>query len=78
MIRFEINELPFALTNDQFETIASLIQLDPGLNFDIVEGDTNGIVWLWSHWEDSLPTRHWIEVDGTISTLEEVDWDWDA
>lgn len=78
MIRFEINELPFAITNDQFGSIAYLIVGDLSLNYDVVEGDTDSRIWLWVHPEDESinPTRHWIEVDGTISLTEEVDWDW--
>lgn len=78
MIRFEINELPFAITNDQFNTISTIVSRDPSLNYDVVEGDTEARVWLWAHPESEAlnPTRHWIEVDGTISLTEEVDWDW--
>ena len=80
MIRFEINEFPFALTNDQFFTINQLIQPAPELDYDIVEGDTQGIVWLWAHHEAEEecenPTRYWISVAGTVSLAEEVTWDW--
>jgi hypothetical protein len=80
MIKFEINTFPFALTNDQFSTIAGLIKLDPAQDYDIVEGDTDGIVWLWVHWEKAdpklTPTRYWIHVDGNVSLVEDVDWDW--
>lgn len=79
MIRFEINEFPFALTNDQFSTIAGIIQHGPSRDYDIVEGDTDGIVWLWVHYGEAAgmtPSRYWIEVDGTVSLIEDVDWDW--
>ena len=81
MIKFEINEFPFALTNDQFSTIAGLIQRGPASDYDIVEGDQGrGMVWLWVHYGESggrlTPTRYWIEVDGSVSLVEDVDWDW--
>jgi len=81
MIKFEINEFPFALTNDQFDKINDIIRCAPELDYDIVEGDQGrGMVWLWAHHEveDECenPTRYWIEVDGTVSLAEEVTWDW--
>jgi hypothetical protein len=80
MIKFEINEFPFALTNDQFATIAGLIQRGPTSDYDIVEGDTDGIVWLWVHYGESggalTPTRYWIQTDGNVSLVEDVTWDW--
>jgi hypothetical protein len=77
MIKFEINEFPFALTNDQMVRIYTLIaEYGWDLDYDVVEGDTNGIVWLWVHHEDGNPTRCWIETDGIISLSEDVDWDW--
>lgn len=80
MIKFEINEFPFALTNDQFSTIAGIIQHGPSRDFDIVEGDQGrGMVWLWVHYGTAAgmtPTRYWIEADGNVSLVEDVDWDW--
>ncbi|QWY82823.1 hypothetical protein PP641_gp083 [Arthrobacter phage SilentRX] len=80
MIKFEINKFPFALTNDQFSTIAGLVKLDPAQDYDVVEGDGEGRVWLWVHWEkadpDLTPTRYWVEADGNVSLAEDVDWDW--
>lgn len=76
MIRFEINEFPFALTNDQFSTIAGIIGTATWRDYDIVEGDTDGIVWLWVHHEAGNPDRHWIHTDGNVSLVEDVDWDW--
>jgi hypothetical protein len=81
MIKFEINEFPFALTSDQFIKISHMILRAPELDYDIVEGDQGrGMVWLWAHHEVEEecenPTRYWIEVDGAVSNVEEVDWDW--
>lgn len=81
MIKFEINEFPFALTNDQFDKINDVIRCAPELDYDIVEGDQGrGMVWLWAHHEAEPecenPTRYWVEIDGTVSLAEEVDWDW--
>lgn len=78
MIRFESNSPTFAITNDQYNTITTLIGVDWSLNYDVVEGDTEARIWLWVHPEDESlnPHRYWIEVDGSISLSEEVDWDW--
>jgi hypothetical protein len=74
MIKIEPNKLPFALTNDQFSTIAGIIAQDWTLNYDITEGDTNGIVWVYVYTEGSVPSRHWVEADGSVSTVEYCDW----
>jgi hypothetical protein len=80
MIKFEILELPFALTNDQFEKISKIVSVDSALDYDVVQGDTDGIVWLWAHHEVEEEcenaTRYWIHTDGTVSLAEEVTWDW--
>lgn len=80
MIRFELESYNFALTNDQFNTIAAIIQKDTSLDYDVVEHDATGSVWLWVHHEQEPgggnPTRHWIDVDGNVSLVEDVDWDW--
>lgn len=79
MIRFELNNpAQFALTNDQLNAVTDHIT-EHGwhLDYDIVEGDTAGIIWLWVHPIDGYnPTRHWIEPDGITSLSEEVTWDW--
>jgi hypothetical protein len=84
MIKFELNDLPFALTNDQFIMLTSIMAKHGwDRDYDIVEGDTAGLVWLWAHpphnpWAETQPNpiRYWIEVDGQVTTEEEVTWDW--
>ena len=81
MIRFELNNpAQFALTNDQFSAIHTIIDgAGWDLDYDIIEGDTAGIIWLWQHPVDpdfGTPTRHWIEPDGIVSLSEDVTWDW--
>jgi hypothetical protein len=82
MIRIEANDYPFTITADQFAKVVELIAGDYTADYDIVEGDTNGIIWLWVHSAedadepDENPSRHWIDVDGTVSLSEEVTWDW--
>lgn len=77
MITFEFNQLPHNITNDQFATVAGIIQNDVGLDYDVVEGE-EGRIFLWVHpFDDTInPTRHWIDVDGNVTLSEEVDWDW--
>lgn len=80
MISIEANDYPFTLTGDQFATIAGLTQRQPGGDYDIIEADTNGIVWLWVHYGQRggplTPTRYWIETNGGVSLVEDVTWDW--
>lgn len=80
MIRFEINELPFAITNDQFATLARIVSEDWSLNYDVVEqhDDDDGTICVWAHPDNETdnPLRHHILIDGTILLTEEVDWDW--
>lgn len=81
MISIEGNTPNFKLTNDQFATVAGLVKLDVGQDYDIVE-DQDGRIHLWVHWERAeaglTPTRYWIEVDGNVSLAEDVDWDWEG
>jgi hypothetical protein len=81
VIKFEINEFPFALTNDQWATATGIMSQDWTRDYDIVEGDQgHGLVWLWVHYGDAeglVPSRYWIEADGNVSLVEDVDWDWD-
>lgn len=76
MIRIEPNTPNWALTNDQFCTIAGLIQQDAALDYDITEHDApnSDIVWLYVYPEGALPVRHWIEIDGSVSLTEDCDW----
>jgi hypothetical protein len=70
------------ITNDQLNAVVDIItEAGWDLDYDIVEGDSNGIVWLWEHrhpgsGDPGNPTRHWIETDGQIRLSEEVTWDW--
>lgn len=74
MIKIEPNALPFALTNDQFSTIAGVFAQDTSLNYDVTEGDTAGIIWLYVYTVGSVPVRHWIETDGSVKLVEYCDW----
>jgi hypothetical protein len=79
VIKIEPNNPTFAITNDQLSAVVDLItEAGWDLDYDIVEGDTDGIVWLWEHRHDgeSNPTRHWIESDGRVTLSEDVTWDW--
>ena len=74
MIKIEPNKLPFALTNDQFSTIAGIFSQNTAVDYDVTEGDTEGIVWLYVYIEGTVPVRHWIHTDGTVSLVEYCDW----
>lgn len=78
MISFQFNKPPSAITNDQFITLTSIMAHHGwDLDYDVVEGDTAGIIWLWVHPADGTnPTRNWIAVDGELTLEEEVTWDW--
>lgn len=79
MIKFEINEFPFALTNDQLNTIVDMVnEYGWDLDYDVVEGDNKDAphIKLWVHEKDTTPTRIWIGQDGQIGLREDVDWDW--
>lgn len=80
MISFESNiSSALKITNDQLNAVVDLItEAGWDLSYDVVGGDTDGIIWLWEfrHDQESNPTRHWIEIDGTIRLQEEVTWDW--
>lgn len=77
MITFELNNPgTFALTGDQIRTIWFLIEeYGKDEKYEIVEGDTPGIVWLWVHDDEDTPTRYWIQADGR-NDAEQVTWDW--
>jgi hypothetical protein len=81
MITFDFEQLPTAVTNDQFSAIHTIIEgAGWDLDYDVIDNtDTPGIIWLWQFAHDKEngnPTRHWIEPDGIVSLSEEVTWDW--
>lgn len=78
MIRIEPNTEHFALTNDQFCTIAGIIQRDTSLDYDITEHDEPGTVtqyvYLYMWPEAGYATRYHIGLDGDVLGSECVDW----
>lgn len=84
MIRIspEISTSPFLLTNDQFIAAAEIITTSPQFHYDLDEERTKylGItrtklfLWTWPADRSGTPTRTWIDEDGEVSLVENVDW----
>jgi hypothetical protein len=85
MIRFELNDTSYAVTNDAMATMVRIMAEDWSRDYDIVEHNESGKrtdAWLWVHpvedadAPDENPIRHWITEDGEVVLSEEVTWDW--
>jgi hypothetical protein len=69
MIRFELNDTSYAVTNDAMATMVRIMAEDWSRDYDIVEHNESGKrtdAWLWVHpvedadAPDENPIRHWI------------------